>query len=190
MAILRTLPEMSVIAPCDSNELRQALRAALKIDTPVYIRIGKKGEPDIHSNITNFKIGKSIIVKNGKDIALISSGTIISEVLEAAKKLEEKGISVEVVSMHTIKPLDEEYLLNASNKFKMLITVEEHGKIGGLGGAVSEWKSNNDINVIHQIFGTPDEFMHEVGSQVYAREKYGLVANNIANKVYEKYQNL
>ena len=190
MAILRTLPEMSVIAPCDSNELRQALRAALKIDTPVYIRIGKKGEPDIHSNITNFKIGKSIIVKNGKDITLISSGTIISEVLEAAKKLEEKGISVEVVSMHTIKPLDEEYLLNASNKFKMIITIEEHGKIGGLGGAVSEWKSNNDNNVIHQIFGTPDEFMHEVGSQEYAREKYGLVANNIANKVYEKYQNL
>jgi transketolase len=190
MAILRTLPEMSVIAPCDSNELRQALRAALKIDTPVYIRIGKKGEPDIHSKITNFKIGKSIIIKNGKDITLISSGTIISEVLEAAKKLEEKGVSVEVVSMHTIKPLDEEYLLNASNKFKMLITIEEHGKIGGLGGAVSEWKSNNDINLIHQIFGTPDEFMHEVGSQEYAREKYGLVANNIANKVYEKYQNL
>ena len=190
MAILRTLPEMSVIAPCDSNELRQALRASLKIDTPVYIRIGKKGEPDIHSNITNFKIGKSIIVKNGKDITLISSGTIISEVLEAAEKLEEKGISVEVVSMHTIKPLDEEYLLNASKKFKMLITIEEHGKIGGLGGAVSEWKSNNDINVIHQIFGTPDEFMHEVGSQEYAREKYGLVANNIANKVSEKYQNL
>ena len=190
MAILRTLPEMSVMAPCDSNELRQALRAALELDTPVYIRIGKKGEPDIHTNLKNFKIGKSIVIKKGKDITLISSGTIISEVLEAAKKLEEKGISVEVVSMHTIKPLDEEYLLNASKKFKMLITVEEHGKIGGLGGAVSEWKSNNDINVIHQIFGTPDEFMHEVGSQEYAREKYGLVADNIANKVYEKYQNL
>lgn len=190
MAILRTLPEMSVMAPCDSNELKHALRAALKLDTPVYIRIGKKGEPDIHTNITNFKIGKSIIIKKGKDITLISSGTIIYEVLEAAKKLEEKGISVEVLSMHTIKPLDEEYLLNASNKFKMLITIEEHGKIGGLGGAVSEWKSNNDINLIHQIFGTPDEFMHEVGSQEYAREKYGLVANNIAKKVYEKYQNL
>ena len=190
MAILRTLPEKSVIAPCDTNELRQALRAALKIDTPVYIRIGKKGEPDIHSNIINFKIGKSIIIKKGEDITLISSGTIISEVLEAAKKLEEKGISVEVVSMHTIKPLDEDYLLKASNKLKMLITIEEHGKIGGLGGAVAEWKSNNDIKITHQIFGTPDEFMHEVGSQEYAREKYGLVADNIANKVYEKYQNL
>jgi transketolase len=190
MAILRTLPEMSVIAPCDSNELRQALRAALKLDSPVYIRIGKKGEPDIHTNITNFKIGKSIVIKKGEDITLISSGTIISEVLEAAKKLEEKGISVEVVSMHTIKPLDEDYLFKASNKFKMLITIEEHGKIGGLGGAVAEWKSNNDIKITHQIFGTPDEFMHEVGSQKYAREKYGLVADNISNKVYEKYQNL
>lgn len=190
MAILRTLPEMNVLAPCDSNELRQALRAALKLDTPVYIRIGKKGEPDIHNNLTNFEIGKSIIIKKGNDITLVCSGTIISEVLQASLILEEKGISVEVVSMHTIKPLDENYLLEASSKFKMLVTIEEHGKIGGLGGAVAEWKSNNNININHQIFGTPDEFMHEVGSQEYAREKYGLVANKIANSIISKFQNL
>ena len=190
MAILRTLPEMSVIAPCDSNELRHALRAALELDTPVYIRIGKKGEPNIHENINNFKIGKSIIVKNGKDIALICAGTIMTEALVAAIKLEEKGISVEVVSMHTIKPLDEEYLINASSNFKMIVTIEEHGKIGGLGGAVAEWKSNNNASFYHQIFGTPDEFMHEVGSQEYARDKYGLVSSNIVEIVYQKYQNL
>ena len=92
--------------------------------------------------------------------------------------------------MHTIKPLDENYLSKASSQFKMLVTIEEHGKIGGLGGAVSEWKSNNSISIIHKIIGTPDEFMHEVGSQEYAREKYGLVANNIAEIVYKKYQNL
>ena len=190
LAILRTLPEMSVIAPCDSNELRQALRAALKLDTPVYIRIGKKGEPDIHKNLTNFEIGKSITIKKGKDITLICSGTIISEVLQASLILEEKGISIEVVSMHTIKPLDENYLLDAASKFKMLVTIEEHGKIGGLGGAVAEWRSNNNIPTIHQIFGTPDEFMHEVGSQEYAREKYGLVANKIAESVFKKLQDL
>lgn len=190
LAILRTLPDMSVIAPCDSNELRQALRAALKLDTPVYIRIGKKGEPDIHKNLTNFEIGKSIIIKEGSDITLVCSGTIISEVLQASLILEEKGISVEVVSMHTIKPLDENYLLDASSKFKMLVTIEEHGKIGGLGGAVAEWKSNNNILTTHQIFGTPDEFMHEVGSQEYAREKYGLVANKIAESVFKKFQDL
>ena len=190
MAILRTLPEMSVIAPCDSNELRQALRAALKLDTPVYIRIGKMGEPDIHKNLTNFEIGKSIIIKEGNDITLVCSGTIISEVLQASLLLEEKGISVEVVSMHTIKPLDENYLLEASSKFKMLVTIEEHGKIGGLGGAVAEWKSNNNIPTAHQILGTPDEFMHEVGSQEYAREKYGLVANKISESVFKKFQHL
>lgn len=190
MAILRTLPEMSVIAPCDSNELRQALRAALKLDTPVYIRIGKKGEPNIHKNLTNFEIGKSIIIKEGRDITLLCSGTIISEVLQASLILEEKGISVEVVSMHTIKPLDESYLLDASSKFKMLVTIEEHGKIGGLGGAIAEWKSNNNIPTTHQIFGTPDEFMHEVGSQEYAREKYGLVANKISESVFKKFQDL
>ena len=190
MAILRTLPEMSVMAPCDSNELRQALRSALKLDTPVYIRIGKKGEPDIHNELTNFEIGKSVVVKSGKDISLICAGTIISEGMEAAKLLEEKGISVEVVSMHTIKPLDEEYLFKAALNFKMIISLEEHGKIGGLGGAVAEWKSNNNITINHQILGTPDEFMHEVGSQEYAREKYGLRGIKIADIVYKKYQNL
>jgi transketolase len=86
--------------------------------------------------------------------------------------------------------LDENYLFDASTKFKMLVTIEEHGKIGGLGGAVAEWKSNNNITTAHQILGTPDEFMHEVGSQEYAREKYGLVAYKIADSVFKKFQHL
>ena len=190
LAILRTLPEMNVMAPCDSNELRLALRAALNLNKPVYIRIGKKGEPDIHNNLTNLEIGKSIIIKEGKNISLICSGTIISEALEAAAILNDKGLSVEVVSMHTIKPLDEDYLLRASSDFKMLVTLEEHGKIGGLGGAVAEWRSNNNIVVNHLILGTPDEFMHEVGSQEYARDKYGLVAKKMAKTILDKYSSI
>lgn len=190
LAILRTLPEMNVMAPCDSNELRQALRAALKLNEPVYIRIGKKGEPNIHENHVNLEIGKSLLVKKGEDISLICSGTIISEALEAANILEEVGLNVEVVSMHTIKPLDEDYLLRASSDFKMLVTIEEHGKIGGLGGAVAEWRSNNNVAVNHLILGTPDEFMHEVGSQEYARDKYGLVAKKMAKTILDKYSSI
>ena len=188
IAILRTLPEMKVIAPSDSNELRLAFREALSLDTPVYIRIGKKGEPEIHKYLNQLNIGESIILKKGNDVSLICSGTILSEAIEAGKILEEKGISVEVVSMHTIKPIDKKYLAKAAIKFKILVTIEEHGKIGGLGGAVAEWKSNNDIFIPHQIMGTPDEFMHEVGSQQYARNKFSLIASKIAHSIYIKFK--
>lgn len=190
LAILRTLPGMRVIAPCDSIELKYALQEALKGETPVYIRIGKKGEPQIHKNDPEFKIGKSIVVNRGEDICIIAAGTIMPEALNAADKLSEIGISAEVVSMHTIKPLDEKYLSEASKKFKQIVTIEEHGLIGGLSSAISEWKALNDITVPQLAFGTPDEFMHEVGSQDYARGKYGLIGESIFNKIIDKYSKL
>ena len=183
LAILRTLPGMRVLAPCDGMELRLALRAALKQDNPVYIRIGKKGEPPIHSREPAFSIGQAIVVREGSDVALLSAGTLMPEVLKAADRLMSQGISAEVVSFHTIKPLDCAYLAHAAGKFKLLATIEEHGVIGGLGSAVAEWRAAANAPVSHLMFGTPDEFMHEVGSQEYARAKYGLTAENIAARV-------
>lgn len=183
MAILRTLPGMRVLAPCDSLELRLALRAALQEDGPTYIRIGKKGEPAIHQETPDFRIGKSIVVKEGKDVALLSTGTIMPDVLEAAKMLAESGISAEVVSFHSVKPLDHAYLEEAARRFRLIVTVEEHSRIGGFGGAVSEWRATRRDAPAQISFGTDDEFMHEIGSQDYARKKYGLTAANIAGKV-------
>lgn len=183
MAILRTLPGMSVLAPCDANELRGALRAALRCDGPVYIRIGKKGEPRIFPEVPELQIGKVAVVRPGKDIALLSTGTLMPEALAAADQLAAQGISAEVVSVHSVKPLDGEYLRDAARRFRMLVTIEEHGIIGGLGSAVAEWRSAADCAVRHLLFGTPDVFMHEVGTQEYARNKYGLIASNIAEKI-------
>ncbi len=183
MAILRTLPGMRVLAPCDATELRLALRAALHEDGPVYIRIGKKGEPAIHGQAPDFRIGKAIVVRQGTDVALISTGTIMPEVLKAADLLAERGVSAEVTSFHSVKPLDQAYLDQACSRFKLLATVEEHGRIGGLGGAVAEWRAARRNMPLQISFGTDDEFMHEVGSQDYARQKYGLTASNIADKV-------
>lgn len=183
MAILRTLPGMSVLAPCDANELRGALRSALRHDGPVYIRIGKKGEPKIFNDIPDLKIGKVALVRSGNDIALLSTGTMMPEVLAAADALSTEGVSAEVVSVHSIKPLDVGYLREASSRFKMIVTIEEHGVIGGLGSAVAEWRSIEGYSIPHMIFGTPDEFMHEVGTQEYARHKYGLVASSIVKKI-------
>jgi transketolase len=183
MAILRTLPGMRVIAPCDREELRLALRAALHEESPVYIRIGKKGEPDIHSKSPDFKIGRAIVVREGSDVLLLSAGTVMPEVLEAAELLNAKGISAQVASFHTIKPLDVAYLAAASTRVKLVATIEEHGLIGGLGSAVAEWSASAGSATPLLCFGTPDEFMHEVGSQKYARAKYGLTPDNIAARI-------
>ncbi len=183
IAILRTLPGIRVIAPCDSIELRLAMRAVLEDNIPAYIRIGKKGEVDIHASPPKFKIGEAIIVRPGNDMALLCTGTLMYETLKAADILEKIGISAEVVSFHTVKPLDKIYLQNASTRFNLLVTVEEHSRIGGFGSAVSEWRSSTNCNVQQISLGTDDEFMHEVGSQGYARKKYGLTAENIAARV-------
>lgn len=180
LAILRTLPGMTVMAPCDANELRACLRAALKQDGPVYIRIGKKGEPAIFNEVPDLHIGKASIVRAGSDVALLSAGTMMGEALAAAELLQAEGISAEVVSMHSIKPLDVEYLSAAAGRFKLIATIEEHGLIGGLGSAVAEWRARANAPVRQLAVGTPDEFMHEVGSQEYARRKYGLTAEVIA----------
>jgi transketolase len=105
------------------------------------------------------------------------------EVLKAADILGERGVSAEVVSFHTVKPLDEDYLGQACGRFKLLATIEEHGRIGGLGGAVAEWRAPRSDAPVQISFGTADEFMHEVGSQDYARAKFGLTGVSIANKV-------
>lgn len=183
IAIMRTLPGMRVLAPCDSTELRLAMRAALEDSYPTYIRIGKKGEANIHTAPPKFKIGEAIIVRPGNDVSLLCAGNMMSETLKGADILKESGISAEVVSFHTVKPLDEIYLQNASARFKLLITIEEHSRIGGFGSAVSEWCSSNNRDAHHIILGADDKFMHEVGSQSYARKKYGLTAENIVARV-------
>lgn len=184
IAIMRTLPGMRVLAPCDSTELRLAMRAVLEDRNPAYIRIGKKGEANIHTALSKFKIGEAIIIRPGNDVSLLCAGNMMSETLKASDILASKGISAEVVSFHTVKPLDESYLKSAATRFKLLVTVEEHSHIGGFGSAVSEWRALTNCPVRQITFGTDDEFMHEVGSQNYARKKYGLTAENIVSSIF------
>jgi transketolase len=184
MAILRTLPGMTVLAPADSTELRLALRQALHLDGPVYMRIGKKGEPVIHPSEPSFRIGRSITIRSGTDACLISTGVMASVVMAAAKILDERGISARVESFHTVKPLDVVRLAEVFSKFPVVAVAEEHGRIGGLAGGVSEWLAQQGPARGDLLsFGTDDVFMHEVGSQDYARRKFGLTAENIAEQV-------
>jgi len=185
ISFLRSIPNMVVICPADAHEVRGALRAAMKQDRPVYIRMGKKGEPVVHPGpVTDFAIGKAITIAQGEDVCLLSTGNMLPEAIEAAHLLKEKGISAEVVSFHTVKPLDEACLRDAFGRFKLVATVEEHSLIGGFGAAVSEWLADTDTARGKFIrFGTPDAFFKKSGEQEYAREMLGLSAHQIADKI-------
>jgi transketolase len=188
-AIMRVLPHMTVLAPADENELRQCMRAALEIDGPVYIRIGKKNEEIIPKANNTFNIGQSITVRDGADVCLIGTGTLLPIVLEAAEILKTNGINARVESFHTIKPLDETTLKDIFLHYPTVAAVEEHSRIGGLGSSIAEWLARESGHTGKLIsFGTDDEFMHEVGTQNYARAKYGLTAENIAAQVLAVHQ--
>jgi transketolase len=185
VSFLRSIPNMVVICPGDAFEVRGALRAAMQQDRPVYIRMGKKGEPVVHKGpITDFKIGKAITVAEGSDVCLLSTGNMLPEAMEAAHNLKDKGISAEVVSFHTVKPLDEEKLKQAFARFKLVATLEEHSLIGGFGAAVSEWLVDTETQAKKFLrFGTPDAFFKKSGEQEYAREVLGLTGHQIADKI-------
>ena len=184
MGMLRLLPGLSVIAPADEWEVRASIKAAIKSPNPVYIRIGKKGEPVLHKAEPTFEIGKAITMRDGSDVCLLSAGTVLSEVLHAADLLAKAGVSAKVVSFHTIKPLDEQTLREAFSKFKIVATFEEHSVLGGLGGAVAEWLADHPASKAKLLrFGTPDEFLHETAEQEHAREKFGLTPEPICQRI-------
>jgi transketolase len=185
ISFLRSIPNMIVIAPGDAWEVRAALRAVMKQNRPAYIRLGKKGEPVIHQGpIEDFTIGKAIIVEDGSDVCILSTGNMLPEAVEAAHQLRKSGLSARVVSFHTVKPLDEDCLRHAFTSFRMVVTIEEHSLIGGFGSAVAEWVIDNRVRP--QGFtriGTPDAFFKKSGEQEYAREQLGLTARQIAGRI-------
>jgi transketolase len=183
MGMLRTLPGLAIVAPADEMEVRAALKAALDYPHPVYIRIGKKGEPVVHKTEPQFIIGKAIVMREGTEACLLSAGTLLPAAMEAAEKLEAAGISTQVVSFHTIKPLDAALLEEVFAKFKLVATIEEHSLIGGLGGAVAEWRADSGAGARLLRFGTRDEFLHLTCEQEEAREYFGLTSDAIAARI-------
>lgn len=187
IAFLSSIPNMTVVCPSDPIEVRYALREALKLKKPTYIRLGKKGEPNINKTKINFKIGKQLIIKKGKNICLISTGNILPIVMQLSKKLEQEGISSEVINMHTIKPLDKLGLRRNFRKHKFVFSFEEHSEIGGLGSTISSWLVKNNIKKNNFFyFGTKDIFYKKSGSQSYARDQLGLSLSYLYKEVIKK----
>lgn len=184
IAMLRVLPGMTLVCPADPVELRLAMGEVLKLDGPAYLRMGKKGEPVVHPADPPFEIGKSITVRHGEDVCLISTGAILPVVMQAAETLEKQGISARVESFHTIKPLDDAALARAFDEHALVVSIEEHSVVGGLGGALAEWFVDHHVQGARLLrIGTPDAFLHESTHYETARRLTGLTAENIAARV-------
>ncbi len=180
LAIMRSLPNMLVVAPGDAVEARLATEAIVRHEGPCYLRLGKAGEPRVHEIEPDFKLGKALQIKAGTEITLMATGGLLYNTLKAAEKLEEDDISVRVLSMHTVKPLDIEEVLKSASETSAIFTVEEHSIIGGLGGAVAEILAESEFSgVSFKRLGIESTFISQVGNQEYLRELFGLSAEGI-----------
>lgn len=143
ISLMRNIPGMVVVSPADATEAALATEAILNYNGPVYLRLSRSSSPVIFDETYNFELGKGVVLQDGNDIAIFSTGIVLGEVLQAADNLRQKGLSVAVINMHTIKPIDQEIIIKYASKCKHLFTVEEHSIIGGLGSAVAEVIAEN-----------------------------------------------
>lgn len=181
-AIMRTIPQMTVISPCDDVEARAAVRAAYLHNGPVYIRFGRLPVPVIFDEKDyKFELGKGQVIKEGKDITIVATGIETSSALEAAEMLKKDGVDAEVINIHTIKPIDKELIIKSAVKTGTVITVEEHNIIGGLGSAVCEALDEITDVKIHRI-GINDEFGQSASAKLLI-EKYGLDGKGIYENI-------
>ena len=183
IGILRTLANLTIICPGDPIETELAVKKAIEIKGPVYIRLGRAGEAIVHDKRPKFSIGKGLIIKEGKDITIIATGNMLGIGLEVSKKLKNRGISVRLISMHTIKPFDSEIIIDSVKKTKAIFSLEEHSIIGGLGSAVSEVLAENNINTVFKRLGVSDRFTKEIGDQEYMRKVNGLSIDSIVEVI-------
>lgn len=184
ISIMRTLPNMTVICPCDDVEAKAAVIAAAEYDGPVYIRLGRSSVPTLNDEAAyKYEIGKAVTLREGRDVTIFATGIMVNEAMKAADILKNEGIDAEVINIHTIKPIDVEAVINSAKKTGAVVTCEEHNVIGGLGSAVCEVLSENCPVIVKRV-GVMDTF-GESGKPAELLKEYGLTAGNVASAVRE-----
>ena len=185
IAILRVIPGMTIVAPCDADEMKRLMLQTLDYDGPIYIRLAKGGDPIVSRPDFPFKIGQAIVLREGDDVLLVSTGITTQIALETAAILEREKIFSTVIFIHTLKPLDRKRLRTHMEKVHAIVSIEEHFITGGLGSAVAEVLAESDFDAVKRFVrvGFPDEFIHTYGSQSELMKKYGITSQNIANVV-------
>ena len=183
ISLMRTLPNMTVVVPCDDVETAGAVRAIAEMQGPCYLRLGRLATPQVNPDDYKFELGRGVVLREGADAVIFACGMMVAPALEAAEKLAEEGLSAAVVNIHTIKPLDKELVLAYVAKCKAVVTAEEHNVIGGLGSAVAEVMAEAGCGRLGRI-GVQDSF-GQSGKPAELLAHYGLTANDIAAKVKE-----
>lgn len=176
---LRSIPNLRIIAPGDPAEARAATQAIAETEGPFYLRLGKRGEPTIHEQLSTFTIGKGIVVHDGVDVALFVSGGMLEHAAQAWQSLTERGVSTALISMPTIKPIDADLIREYAQRARVLLAIEEHNIIGGFGSAVAEVLAESSYHPQFKRIGVPDVFGVRIGSQEYMRNQVGLSKDGI-----------
>jgi transketolase len=191
IAILRAIPNMTVVAPCDADEMNRLMPQTLNWAGPIYVRMAKGGDKIVSSDKHPFQIGKAISLRQGDDVLLVSTGITTQVALDAAHTLAREGVEASVMHVHTLKPLDAEQILRSARKAKVIITIEEHTLMGGLGSAVAETLLEAGAVDGRRFarLGFPDVFTDELGSQNEIMNKYGLTSENLARRTKELLNN-
>ena len=183
IAIMRSIPNMTVLVPADGIEAEQMVLEAARVYGPMYVRLGRSAVPTIFDENYKFEIGKGVVVREGNDATIIACGIMVYEAIKASEELALEGINTRVINMSTIKPIDKELIINAARETKAIVTAEEHSIIGGLGSAVSEVVSEECPVVVKKV-GVNDSF-GESGTPAELLKKYGLTSNDIVKAVKE-----
>ena len=181
IGLMKMLPGMTVINPCDFNQTKLATIAISKFKGPVYLRFGRPKVPNFTGEKSNFQIGKGIILKSGKDVTVVATGHLVWEAIQASEEMKKLKISVEVINIHTIKPLDNQTIINSVKKTKCIVTAEEHNYLGGLGESISGMLSKTQPT--HQEFVSVNDSFGESGTPNQLMEKYGLNKESIIDKI-------
>ena len=189
IGIMRMLPNMHVVCPGDALEVELALEAAIALKRPVYLRLGKKGEPQVHSSQPTFQIGKGIQLREGETLAILGVGNMLPVAVEVADRMTDSGITPTLISLHTVKPLDDELLEKIFSDYQRIAVIEEHGLAGGAGSAILEWANARQLDSSKvSRFGAEDAFLTGYGDQKNARRRLGLEGALIADRLKEQIQ--
>ena len=185
IAIFRALPRMTILAPADAEEMRRLMPATVDHQGPIYIRLGKGGDPVVTNDRVPFRIGKAYPMKEGSDALIVSTGVMLKAALDAAGSLEAAGIKAAVLHVPTVKPFDQDTFLELARRVPVIVTVEEHTVIGGLGGAVAEIIAEADFKSPKRFrrIGIPDVFPDQYGSQASLLKRYDITAEKIVSVV-------
>lgn len=181
---LRALPYLTIVCPASPMEVKKATVAAYEVNGPVYIRLGTNKEPEIYQGDYSFKIGKGIVLKEGNDVTVVGTGSILKDALDVVQTLNKEGVSVRVINIHTIKPIDKEIILQAAEETGRIITIEDHNVIGGLGSAVAEVIAESAKGARLKCMGLRD-FSRGYGSYQQIKEINGIGIKNIYKEIMQ-----